>query len=281
MKKLGEVKIWGIVPAMSWTVVFFAVPLVIMLIYSFWSLVDYEIIPTWTLQNYQYFLTKSFYYTALRNSLLITFYTVVVSILVAFPLAYTIAFKIPKRFQLLSLIAMIIPFWTSYIVRSYSWLTILSEGGIISQFLTSSGMMDKPLDIVYSQPAIVLGFVHFFIMLLTLTIYASLVQINPSYLWAAEDLGAGKLKTIFYIILPLSMPGIMVGAFLTIILTFGDFIMPAILGGSVQLVLPLALANEVQHRIDFPQAATIGVIMMIIMGITFLAFHKYIKVSEL
>ena len=281
MKKFGEVRIWGVVPAVSWTIIFFMVPLVIMLVYSFWSLIDYKIVSTWTLQNYQYFFTKSFYYSALWNSLIITFWTVVISILVAFPLAYAIAFKIPRRYQLLSLIAMIIPFWTSYIVRSYSWLTILSENGIINQFLISSGLMDKPLDIVYTKPAIVLGFVHFFIMLLTLTIYASLVQINRSYFRAAEDLGASKFKTLFYITLPLSLPGIMIGAFLTIILTFGDFITPAILGGNVQLVLPLSLVFEIQHRIDFPQAATIGVIMMVMMGATFLAFYRYVRVSEL
>jgi len=281
MKKLGEIKLWGVVPALSWTVVFFLVPLAIMLVYSFWSLVDYKIEPTWTLDNYRYFFTKSFYYSALWNSLLITLWSAVISILVAFPLAYAIAFKIPKRFQLISLIAMIIPFWTSYIVRSYSWLTILSENGIINQFLMSLGLTSVSLDIVYTKPAIILGFVHFFIMLLTLTIYASLVQINRSYFRAAEDLGANRFKTLFYITLPLSLPGIMIGTFIAIILAFGDFITPAILGGNVELVLPLSLVFEIQHRINFPQAAAIGIIMMVIMGMTFLAFYRYVRVSEL
>ena len=134
---------------------------------------------------------------------------------------------------------------------------------------------------VYTTPATVLGFVHFFVMLLTLTIYSSLIQVSRSHLRAAQDLGAGALRTLAYVTIPLSLPGVMVGTFLTIVLTFGDYITPAILGGSTKLVMPQALVNQTSFRGDIPEAAAIGVIMMIILVVVFIAFSRYLKFSKL
>lgn len=151
----------------------------------------------------------------------------------------------------------------------------------MNNFLMWLHVIDEPVDIVYSLSATVLGFVHFFIMLLTLTIYSSLVQISPTYLRAARDLGASNLRVLFEVIVPLAMPGILVGTLLTIILALGDYVTPAILGGNTDLVLAQALVMEVTSRADFPQAASLGVMMMVMLIAVILAFSKYVKVTDL
>ena len=271
----------GLAPALLWTSAFFLVPMVIMLAYSFFTFTDFRVETTLTLDNYRQLFTETRYHSALGNSLMVTTATVVVSIVLAFPLACVIAFKIPRRFQLLCLALIIIPFWTSYVVRSYSWLTVLSGTGVMNKVLMGLHITAEPIDLVYTPTATVLGFVHFFLMLLTLTIYSSLVQISPSYVRAARDLGAGNLRVLLEIILPLALPGILVGTLLTIILALGDYVTPAILGGNTDLVLPQALVLEVSSRADFPQAASIGVMMMVMLLAVFLAFSRYVKVTDL
>ena len=274
-------RLLGLAPAGLWTLVFFLIPMAIMVVYSFWTFTDYRVESTLTLDNYVQLFSEARYYSALMNSLTITATTVVLSVVLAFPLAYVIAFKIPRRYQLLCLALIIIPFWTSYVVRSYSWLTVLSGNGVMNKLLMWLHLVEEPIDIVYTPAATVLGFVHFFIMLLTLTTYSSLVQISPSYLRAARDLGASNLRVLTEVVLPLALPGIMVGTLLTTILALGDYVTPAILGGNTDLVLPQALVVEVSSRADFPQAASIGVMMMVMMIAVFLAFSKYVKVTDL
>ena len=147
---------------------------------------------------------------------------------------------------------LILPFWTSYVIRSYSWLLVLSENGVINQILLASGLLDAPIGFGNSRGATVLGFVHFFVMLLTLTIYANLVQIKESYRKAAADLGASPLQTFLHVTLPLSLPGVAVGAFLTFVLAIGDYITPQILGGGRELLLPQAIMLQIEPRRRFP-----------------------------
>ena len=127
-------------------------PLAVMVVYSFWTYVDYRVESIWTFENYQDFFTRSTFHSALKNSAILTILTVVLSVVLAYPVAYGIAFKIPKRFQILVLITLIIPFWTSYVIRSYSWLTVLSENGVVNKFLMWLGVIETPLDSGLLQP---------------------------------------------------------------------------------------------------------------------------------
>ncbi len=279
--KLSQAKVIGFVPPVAWSLLFFATPLAVMVVYSLWTYVDYRVESTWTFENYQDFFTRSTFHSALKNSAILTILTVVLSVVLAYPVAYGIAFKIPKRFQILVLITLIIPFWTSYVIRSYSWLTVLSENGIVNKFLIWLGIIETPLDLVYSSATVMVGWLHFFIMLLTFTIYASLVQISPSYFRAARDLGAGEFRTFLHVTLPMSMPGVLVGAFFTAIFTFGDYVTPKILGGNVTSVLPLTLVDAVSGRADYAEGAMVGVVMVIISVAIFLAFSRWVKLTKL
>ena len=174
----------------------------------------------------------------------------------------------------------VLPFWTSYVVRSYSWLLVLSEKGVISTFLLDIGVIDGPIGMGNTRGATILGFVHFFVMLLTLTIFSNLVQIRDSYRRAAADLGASALQTFLHVTLPLSLPGVATGAFLTFVLAIGDYITPQILGGSRELLLPQAIMLQVGRQANFPMASALSMILMLVVSVAFLLTAKRLRMER-
>jgi len=146
--------------------------------------------------------------------------------------------------------------------------------------LLGLGVIDEPVSLGYNRGATVLGFVHFFTMLLTLTIYANLVQIKKSYRMAAADLGASPFQVFVRITLPLSLPGVAVGAFLTFVIAIGDYVTPRILGGSNELLLPQAIMLQVERAADFPMASAMSMTLMVVVTITYLVFAKYLKMDR-
>ncbi len=272
---------WGLLlPAFLWTAAFFFAPLIIMGVYSLWQRVGTRLVTDLTLQNYEKFFSKSFLLQSLINSIEVTLIVTVVSVLLAYPLAYILAERVPRRWQRLALILAILPFWTSYVVRSYSWLLVLSEGGILSNFLLDIGLTEDPVSFANNRGATVIGFVHFFVMLLTLTIYANLVQLPASYRKAAADLGAGPLRAFLHITLPLTLPGIMVGAFLTFVLCIGDYITPQILGGNRELLLPQTIMMQIARRSDFPMASALAMVLMAVVSLVYLACARWLKIDR-
>jgi len=272
---------WGFVlPGLLWTIAFFVLPLAIMVLYSFWQRVGTALVTDFTTANYERFFAQSALTKSLTNSLEVTAITVVISILLAYPLAYILAYQVPKRWQRIALVLAILPFWTSYLVRSYSWLLVLAEGGIINSALLGLGLIDEPIQMAHNRGATILGFVHFFTMLLTLTIFANLVQIPRNYRLAAADLGASRLMVFLRITLPLSLPGVVVGAFLTFVIAIGDFITPQILGGNKELLMPQAIMLQIGRRGDFPMAATMGIMLMLVVTAVFLACARWLKMER-
>ncbi len=280
-RNAGVSRGWAFVgPAALWTLAFFIVPFVMMICYSLWQRAGTGLVRSWNLDNYTGFLDKPHFVAGLQNSLEITVLVTVVSIILAYPLAWIIAERVPRRWQRLALLLAILPFWTSYVVRSYAWLLVLSRGGYLNQFLVGAGIIDSPLEITATRAATVTGFVHFFVMLLTLTIYANLVQLSPNYRRAAMDLGASPLQTFWYVILPLTLPGVVVGAFLTFVLCIGDYITPQILGGNNELVLPQIIMLQITRRADFPTAAALSIILMVVITLVYLAASRWLKMER-
>ncbi len=274
-------KAWGFVaPALVWTLVFFVAPFLFMAAMSLWAQQGGSIVRVWNLGNYIAFFEKDALFRGLTNSLEITAIVTVLSILLAYPLAGIIAERVPQRFQRTALILAVLPFWTSYVVRSYSWLLVLSRNGVINQTLMNIGVISEPLELASNRTATVIGFVHFFVMLLTLTIYANLVQLSPNYRRAAADLGANAFQTFWHVILPLTMPGIMTGAFLTFVLCIGDYVTPQILGGNNELVLPQIIMLQLGRRADFPMAAALSIILMFAVTAAYVACARWLKIER-
>jgi spermidine/putrescine transport system permease protein len=271
---------WAVYPALVFSLLFFVAPFLVMVAVSFWQRLRGRLEATWTLANYEKFFGRDYLLEALTNSIEVTVITTAVAVLAAYPLAYILAYRVPPRWQKILLLLAILPFWTAYVVRSYSWLLVLSDNGIINASLLAAGLIEEPLTLAYTRGATVLGFVHFFTMLLTLTIYANLIQIAPSYRQAAADLGASRLQIFLRITLPLSVPGVAVGAFLTFVITIGDYITPQILGGNTELLIPQAIMLQVARAANFPMASVMSVTLMLVVTGLYLASARYLKMDR-
>jgi spermidine/putrescine transport system permease protein len=263
-------------PALIFTAVFFVTPFVGMALMSLTVKGGDGL----TIANYAQFFSNRSYWRAMVNSLEITLMVTLLSILVAYPFAWILANVVPERWQRLALLIAVLPFWTAYVVRSYSWLLVLAERGVINNTLQSSGLISAPFQMANTRFATVTGFTHFFVMLLTLTIYASLKQLSPNYQKAAADLGASPLRVFWHVILPLSLPGIMVGAFLTFVLAIGDYITPQILGGNNELVLPQVIMMQIGRRGDFPLSSALSIILMAVITLAYAAFARWLKLER-
>jgi spermidine/putrescine transport system permease protein len=266
----------SVTPALLWTLVFFALPFVAMGVAS--------LLPQggtgFSLADYVQFFTNPSYWRSLVNSLEVTAIVTIISILLAYPFAWILAFVVPERWQRLALMLAVLPFWTSYVVRSYSWLLVLAEKGTINTALVQLGLLSEPIQIANTRGATVIGFVHFFVMLLTLTIYANLKQLSPNYRKAAADLGAGPVRSFLHVILPLTLPGIMVGAFLTFVLAIGDYITPQILGGNNELLMPQLIMMQIGRRGDFASASALSIILMAVVSIAYLLCARWLKIER-
>ena len=268
---------WALVtPALGWTLFFFVLPFIVM---AAASLTDRES-GGWTLGAYAQFLENPAYRQAMVNSLEVTAIVTVVSVVLAYPFAWILAEQVPERWQRLALMMAIVPFWTSYVVRSYSWLLALAQNGVINKALTGSGLVSDPVQLANTRFATVVGFVHFFVMLLALTIFANLKQLSPNYRKAAADLGAGPVRTFVHVVLPLTLPGIMVGAFLTFVLCIGDYITPQILGGNNELLMPQLIMMQVGRRGDFPLASALSIILMAVVSVAYLICAPWLKIER-
>lgn len=268
---------WATVtPALLWTLLFFAVPFMAMAVASVYPKGG----GGFSLANYTQFFANPSYWRALTNSLEVTGIVTVIAVLLAYPFAWILAFVVPERWQRLALMLAVLPFWTSYVVRSYSWLLVLAEKGVVNSTLVNLGMLSEPIQLANTRTATVIGFVHFFVMLLTLTIYANLKQLSPNYRKAAADLGASAFQTFSHVILPLTLPGIMVGAFLTFVLAIGDYITPQILGGNTELTLPQLIMLQLGRSGNFPLASALSVVLMAVVTLAYFASSRWLRLDR-
>ena len=277
-RKLG----WGLLaPALLWTCAFFVVPFLAMVALSFAHMEGRTIVQGPDPGNYVRAFTDWSQFKALINSVEITVTVTVISVVLAWPLAAIIAWQVPTQYQRLALLMAVLPFWTSYVVRSYSWLLVLGKNGVINKGLIGLGVIGEPLQLASTRTATVIGFVHFFVMLLTLTIYANLVQLSPNYARAAADLGASKLRTLWHVILPLTLPGIVTGAFVTFVLCIGDYVTPQILGGNTELTLPQLIMLQLQRSGNFPLASALSVVLMVVVTLAYASVAKWLRLDRL
>lgn len=276
-KKMG----WGFTaPALLWTLAFFVAPFIVMGAMSFAILEGRNLIWGFHLDNYIELATRPYLWRAVIASIEITLTVTLISVVLAYPLAATIAFRVPRHLQRLVLLLAILPFWTSYVVRSYAWLLVLAREGVLNQTLINLGLIAEPITLANTRFATVTGFVHFFVMLLTLTIYANLIQLSPNYRRAAMDLGANAFQTFRHVILPLTLPGIVTGAFLTFVLCIGDYVTPHVLGGNNELTMPQVIMVQLGRRADFPLASALAIVMMGMVTLAYLAAARWLRLDR-
>ena len=239
-------------------------PIVVIVLYSFWTtnLATFTVEPLFTLQNFQDIM-QPIYLQALGRSVLITLLTVTGCIVLGFPLAYFIS-RAPGKLQMVLLLAVMIPFWTSFVVRTYAWLTLLSPSGTVTQMLAFLGVVAPETDLRYTQIAITVGMIYTYLPMMVLPLFATLEKLDSNLLAAAADLGKSSAKTFFSIVVPQAKSGVAAGCLLVAIPALGEYTIPAILGGGKTLMIGNVIASEFTTTGNYSRGAALAVVLLVI-----------------
>ncbi|MGB7391617.1 ABC transporter permease subunit [Marinomonas sp.] len=214
--------------------------------------------------NYLFLFQNDFYLDAYLSSIRIAAVSTVFTLILGFPIAYMIARSQPTmRTLLLSLV--ILPFWTSFLLRVYAWIGLLKKNGVINDFLMSTGLIDHPITMLQTDFAVYIGIVYTYLPFMVLPLYTTLEKMDVTLLEASEDLGAKPYQTFFLVTLPLAMPGIVAGCLLVFIPAVGEFVIPSLLGGSDTLMIGRVLWDEFFLNRDWPMASAVAIVMLIVL----------------
>jgi putative spermidine/putrescine transport system permease protein len=243
-------------------VVFFLMPLALIVMVSFWQATDYELIPAFTLQSYADLfneVTLRTYLSTLKFSL----FTWLLTLAIGFTVAYFLAFHVKSlMWQTVLFIVCTVPFWTSNVIRMISWIPLLGRNGLVNDTLQAAGLVDQPVEwLLFSSFSVTLAFVHLYTMFMIVPIFNSMMRIDRSLLEAARDGGASSLQTVWHVVVPLSKTGIIIGSIFVIALVMGDFITVGVMGG--QQIASVGKTIQVQAGVlQFPAAAANAVVLL-------------------
>lgn len=213
-------------------------------------------------ENFAYLWQDPLYVKAYFFSIRVAFVSAVLALLIGYPMAYYIA-RSPEPRRTFLLMMVVLPFWTSFLLRVYAWQGFLRSNGVINNFLMWLGVIDQPLVMLQTNGAVYLGIVYTYLPFMILPLYATLVKLEESLLEASADLGAHPMTTFFHITLPLSMPGIIAGFMLVFIPAIGEFVIPELLGGPDTLMIGRVLWNEFFSNRDWPVASAVAIAMLV------------------
>lgn len=256
-------------PATGWLVLFFLVPILLMFGYSLMRRGTYGgVEPALTLEHYRRFFDP-LYLSVLQRTVVWSFVTTVVCLVIGYPVAFVIARATRWRSVLLFLV--VLPFWTSFLVRMFAMIFLLRDTGFVNGVLLRFGLIDEPLTLLYTRGAVLLGLVYGFLPLMILPIYASLEKLDDSLLEAAEVLGARPVARFVRIIWPLSLPGVIAGSLLTFIPALGSFVTSDLLGGAKQVMIGNLIQNQftVSRNWPFGSAAAFVVMAVVLVAVVF------------
>ncbi|MGY8861698.1 MAG: ABC transporter permease subunit [Pseudomonadales bacterium] len=270
-----------------WLTLFFLVPFVIVFKISFsemaYAIPPYTDLMTWADQqltlslnfgNYSYLFTDDLYIRAYLSSIRIAGISTVICLLVAYPIAYAIARAEPATRNAL-LMLVILPSWTSFLIRIYAWVGILKNNGLINNFLMWLGIIDQPIAMLNTEFAVYIGIVYAYLPFMVLPLYTNLMKLDSSLLEAASDLGAAPWKVFMTVTLPLSKAGMIAGSMLVFIPAVGEFVIPDMLGGAETLMIGKVLWQEFFNNRDWPVASAVAIVMLLLLLLPITLFHRY------
>ncbi len=260
-----------------WLILFFMLPFLVVLKISLsepriaippyaplWDWVDGALRFNINFENYAYMWEDSLYINAYLSSLKIAAISTLLALFIGYPMAYYIA-RSPEPRRSILLLLVVLPFWTSFLLRVYAWIGILKTKGVLNAVLLRAGIIDQPLIILQTDVAVYIGIVYTYLPFLILPLYANLVKLDDTLLEASHDLGASRISSFFRITLPLSMPGIIAGSMLVFIPVIGEFVIPALLGGPDTLMIGSVLWDEYFKDRDWPVASAVAMVMLVVM----------------
>ena len=227
-----------------------------------------------TLDNYRFLFEDNLYWLSYLKSAKIAAISTFWCLLIGYPMAYGIARAKPVQRNIL-LMLVILPFWTSFLLRVYAWMGMLSTHGLINTALLASGLIEQPLKMLYSDTAVYLGIIYSYLPFMILPLYASLERLDNSMREAASDLGASPYRVFTDVTLPLSLPGVIAGCLLVFIPAMGEYVIPALLGGLDSLMIGRQLFNEFYSNRDWPVATAVATILLIILLVPIMLLQRY------
>ncbi len=262
-----------LLPSLFWLIVFFAFPLLIVLVYSFLRRGPYgQIVWDFNLENYGRFLDPLYLKIFLRSFKIATL-TTVFCFLFGYPMAYWMATR-PRRWRNALLLLLMIPFWTNFLVRTYAWILILRDTGLINNVLMSVGLIRQPLPLFGNDFAIIVGLVYGWFPDMVLPCYAAIERLDFSLVEAAQDLYANELRAFARIIFPLSLPGVIAGSILVFIPSLGAYVTPDLLGGAKSVMIGNIIQNQFLTVRDYPFGSAISFALMTLMLIAALVYFR-------
>lgn len=267
-------------PAGIWLLLFMVVPLALVLTYSFCTYrPGGEMEWVFTLENYARFMSQPVYGRILVNSFSVGLQTTLLALLVSYPTAYYLARRPSGSNFLIFLI--IVPFWTSYLIRIFSWMLILMERGVLNSVLLGLGIISQPVRLLFTPLAVVLGMTYSALPFMILPIYSVLRGIHPDLVQAAKTLGANDWQAFLEVTLPLSMPGVMAGAVMVFIQGAGNFLAPAILGGTGADLMANVIANRFIEAFNWPFGSALSMVFLVVMLFFLLLVHKWTALESI
>jgi putrescine transport system permease protein len=230
-------------------------------------------------ENYVFLTEDDLYWKAYLSSVKIAGLSTLLTLAVGLPIAYAMA-RAPVAWRPTLMMLVILPFWTSFLIRVYAWMGILSNEGYLNQLLLGMGLISEPLLILNTNIAVYIGIVYTYLPFMILPIYASLERMDASLLEAAEDLGCSRLTAFWIVTLPLARPGVIAGCFLVFIPAVGEFVIPSLLGGSDTLLIGKVLWEEFFSNRDWPVASAVAIILLLILIIPIVLFQRQEQLSR-
>lgn len=268
-----------VAPVLLWLSIFFVIPLLIVVAVSFAGRTPYgQIIFSFTFDNYLRFI-EPLYLKIFADTLVVAILTTFFTILMGYPLAYSIT-KLPKKWQSFGLILVMIPFWINFLIRSYAWVIILRSQGVINTMLLNLGLIDQPLQMLYNNTAVMLGMVYALLPFMVLPIYVSIEQLDMRLFEAAADLGAKPWTAFRKIMLPLTLPGIFAGTILVFISSLGMFVVPDVMGGAKSALIGNVIQNQFLSARDWPFGSALSIVLAVLSLVLIILYYKTLQVQQ-
>ena len=267
-------------PMYLFTIVFLIGPFIYMIVLSFLSRAEtWGVVNTFTLRNYQKLLDP-IYLHSFGESIRLAIYTTVLVVFIGYPFGYFMA-KLPAKARGSLLLVVMVPFYTSSLMRLYGWIIIFRANGLFDKLLMTLHLTDAPLKLLYTYPAVVVGMVYALLPFMMLSVYSSVEKMDWQLVEAARDMGASPAKAFLTITLPLSLPGLMTGVTLTFVPSMGLFFVADILGGNKIVLVGNVIQEQLMKVHDWPFAAALSVILMLMMSLTVYLYRRITGVSEM
>jgi len=259
-------------PVIIWQVLFFLAPLVFMIAMSFFLVKNYQIKEAFEFVNWVKIFSKGYFWSSYGLSFGLAFLATITATCIAFPASYCLAFKLSETARRWAIFFLIIPFFTSYLVRTFSWYVLLAESGVINNIIGYLGI--GPIKMLNTMFGTMIGYLTLTLPLVIILQTLSMASIDKNLIEASHNLGAGRLRAIFSVIIPSARIGLIIGALFCFILSFGDFVSPYYLGGSNPPTLPILIIDTTKSGQQWPRAAVIATIMMVTLMLVALSAIK-------